>query len=88
MFISLCVNSLITLASTDKNISSCFFLNVLQPRRADLDMNQHVNNVTYIGWVLEVCCFTSIIVLLACLFESSSSEASALFLKREKPERW
>ncbi|KAA8550605.1 hypothetical protein F0562_002289 [Nyssa sinensis] len=25
----------------------------LQPRRADLDMNQHVNNVTYIGWVLE-----------------------------------
>lgn len=26
----------------------------LQPRRADLDMNQHVNNVTYIGWVLEV----------------------------------
>ncbi|XWS76071.1 hypothetical protein CRYUN_Cryun01aG0145800 [Craigia yunnanensis] len=26
----------------------------LMPRRADLDMNQHVNNVTYIGWVLEV----------------------------------
>ncbi|KAL3725106.1 hypothetical protein ACJRO7_030165 [Eucalyptus globulus] len=26
----------------------------LVPRRADLDMNQHVNNVTYIGWVLEV----------------------------------
>ncbi|PIA29977.1 hypothetical protein AQUCO_05800214v1 [Aquilegia coerulea] len=26
----------------------------LAPRRADLDMNQHVNNVTYIGWVLEV----------------------------------
>ncbi|KAJ0972581.1 hypothetical protein J5N97_020540 [Dioscorea zingiberensis] len=25
----------------------------LIPRRADLDMNQHVNNVTYIGWVLE-----------------------------------
>ncbi|KAH1106060.1 hypothetical protein J1N35_009828 [Gossypium stocksii] len=25
----------------------------LKPRRADLDMNQHVNNVTYIGWVLE-----------------------------------
>ncbi|XP_019178516.1 PREDICTED: oleoyl-acyl carrier protein thioesterase, chloroplastic [Ipomoea nil] len=23
------------------------------PRRADLDMNQHVNNVAYIGWVLE-----------------------------------
>lgn len=23
------------------------------PRIADLDMNQHVNNVTYIGWVLE-----------------------------------
>ncbi|KAL1834906.1 hypothetical protein ACET3Z_004557 [Daucus carota] len=25
----------------------------LSPRRADLDMNQHVNNVAYIGWVLE-----------------------------------
>ncbi|PPD69975.1 hypothetical protein GOBAR_DD33144 [Gossypium barbadense] len=25
----------------------------LKPRRADLDMNQHVNDVTYIGWVLE-----------------------------------
>nr|UQT18322.1 fatty acid thioesterase A2 [Pelargonium x hortorum] len=25
----------------------------LMPRRADLDMNQHVNNVAYIGWVLE-----------------------------------
>lgn len=23
------------------------------PRRVDFDMNQHVNNVTYIGWVLE-----------------------------------
>ncbi|KAK6141843.1 hypothetical protein DH2020_024415 [Rehmannia glutinosa] len=25
----------------------------LAPRRDDLDMNRHVNNVTYIGWVLE-----------------------------------
>ncbi|KAM4077867.1 hypothetical protein ACJW30_12G172500 [Castanea mollissima] len=25
----------------------------LVPRRADLDMNHHVNNVTYIGWVLD-----------------------------------
>ena len=25
----------------------------LVPRRADLDMNQHVNNVTNIGWVME-----------------------------------
>ncbi|KAF8014776.1 hypothetical protein BT93_H0545 [Corymbia citriodora subsp. variegata] len=25
----------------------------LVPRRTDLDMNQHVNNVAYIGWVLE-----------------------------------
>ncbi|KAM3683778.1 hypothetical protein ACJW31_12G174400 [Castanea mollissima] len=25
----------------------------LVPRRVDLDMNHHVNNVTYIGWVLE-----------------------------------
>eukprot|EP00249_Psilotum_nudum_P011166 c23004_g1_i2 orf=1266-2306(-) len=27
----------------------------LMPRQGDLDMNQHVNNVTYIGWILEVC---------------------------------
>lgn len=26
----------------------------LQPRWADLDVNQHVNNVKYIGWILEV----------------------------------
>ncbi|XP_042483092.1 oleoyl-acyl carrier protein thioesterase 2, chloroplastic-like [Macadamia integrifolia] len=25
----------------------------LKAKRADLDMNQHVNNVTYIGWLLE-----------------------------------
>nr|GEZ07060.1 oleoyl-acyl carrier protein thioesterase [Tanacetum cinerariifolium] len=25
----------------------------LMPRRADLDMNKHVNNVTHIGWALE-----------------------------------
>eukprot|EP00850_Spirogloea_muscicola_P004021 SM000017S02761 [mRNA] locus=s17:98757:100351:+ [translate_table: standard] len=25
----------------------------LVPRRGDLDMNHHVNNVTYIGWMLE-----------------------------------
>ncbi|KAL3696425.1 hypothetical protein R1sor_010501 [Riccia sorocarpa] len=25
----------------------------LTPRRSDLDMNQHVNNVKYIGWMLE-----------------------------------
>jgi len=26
----------------------------LQPRWSDLDVNQHVNNVKYIGWILEV----------------------------------
>jgi len=26
----------------------------MQPRWADLDPNQHVNNVRYIGWILEV----------------------------------
>jgi acyl-ACP thioesterase len=26
----------------------------LQPKRGDLDMNQHVNNVKYVGWVMEV----------------------------------
>ncbi|XP_042517372.1 oleoyl-acyl carrier protein thioesterase 1, chloroplastic-like [Macadamia integrifolia] len=25
----------------------------LKPRTADLDMNQHINNVTYIAWILE-----------------------------------
>ena len=28
---------------------------MLQPRRADLDMNKHVNNVTYYSWLLQVC---------------------------------
>ncbi|KAF3783453.1 Oleoyl-acyl carrier protein thioesterase 2 [Nymphaea thermarum] len=28
-------------------------LSGLMPRRSDFDMNQHVNNVTYIGWLLE-----------------------------------
>lgn len=27
---------------------------VQQPRWGDLDVNQHVNNVKYIGWILEV----------------------------------
>jgi acyl-ACP thioesterase len=27
---------------------------VEQPRWGDLDVNQHVNNVKYIGWILEV----------------------------------
>lgn len=31
-----------------------FFCLVMQPRWADLDINQHVNNVKYIGWILEV----------------------------------
>ncbi|CAI9100261.1 OLC1v1037223C3 [Oldenlandia corymbosa var. corymbosa] len=34
----------------------------LTPRWSDLDVNQHVNNVKYIGWILEVksvhCCFS------------------------------
>jgi len=37
-----------------KNLPSHPAFSNLQPRRADLDMNQHVNNVAYIGWVLEV----------------------------------
>ncbi len=27
---------------------------LVQPRRSDLDMNQHVNNVKYINWMMEV----------------------------------
>lgn len=29
-------------------------LSSLQPKRSDLDMNQHVNNVKYVRWMLEV----------------------------------
>jgi acyl-ACP thioesterase len=29
----------------------------MQPRWADLDINQHVNNVKYIAWILEVILF-------------------------------
>jgi fatty acyl-ACP thioesterase B len=29
-------------------------VSLLQPKRSDLDMNQHVNNVKYIGWMMEV----------------------------------
>lgn len=29
-------------------------LHLIQPKRSDLDMNQHVNNVKYIGWMMEV----------------------------------
>lgn len=32
----------------------------LQPRLRDMDMNQHVNNVKYISWVLEVCAARSV----------------------------
>jgi fatty acyl-ACP thioesterase B len=30
----------------------CYFN--LQPKRSDLDMNHHVNNVKYVRWMLEV----------------------------------
>lgn len=29
-------------------------ISILQPKWSDLDVNQHVNNVKYIGWILEV----------------------------------
>lgn len=32
----------------------------MQPRWADLDINQHVNNVKYIAWILEVIFFPMI----------------------------
>jgi acyl-ACP thioesterase len=35
----------------------------MQPRWADLDINQHVNNVKYIAWILEVIFF-----LIICVF--------------------
>lgn len=33
---------------------NCFYIHDLQPKWNDLDVNQHVNNVKYIGWILEV----------------------------------
>ena len=33
-----------------------------QPKWGDLDVNQHVNNVKYIGWILEVITFPHFIV--------------------------
>ena len=40
-------------------LTYCFLIIIfslcnLQPRWSDLDVNQHVNNVKYIGWILEV----------------------------------
>jgi fatty acyl-ACP thioesterase B len=35
-------------------LHGCFLSYAMQPRWADLDINQHVNNVKYIGWILEV----------------------------------
>lgn len=40
----------------------------MQPRRADLDMNQHVNNVAYIGWVLEVSSYSFFTICVVLLF--------------------
>lgn len=38
----------------------CFHF-ALQPRWSDMDANQHVNNVKYIGWILEVTCNSKLI---------------------------
>ena len=35
-------------------LTLCILSYIMQPRWADLDINQHVNNVKYIGWILEV----------------------------------
>ncbi|PIA65262.1 hypothetical protein AQUCO_00100619v1 [Aquilegia coerulea] len=39
--------------------TSDYVRNGLTPRWNDLDLNQHVNNVKYIGWILEVTLFFS-----------------------------
>ena len=36
----------------------------MQPRWADLDINQHVNNVKYIAWILEVIFFPMICIFI------------------------
>lgn len=40
------------LPKLDKN-TAAYVLSGLTPRWSDLDVNQHVNNVKYIGWILE-----------------------------------
>ncbi|KAF7153102.1 hypothetical protein RHSIM_Rhsim01G0253800 [Rhododendron simsii] len=54
----------------------------LQPRRADLDMNQHVNNVAYIGWFLEVGK-----VELLCIFILRFSKRHGLFVSADSAVR-
>lgn len=44
----------LNLANSNKIFHANTEFSTLQPRRVDLDMNQHVNNVAYIGWILEV----------------------------------
>ncbi|CAF2056684.1 unnamed protein product [Brassica oleracea] len=54
----------------------------LKPRRIDLDMNHHVNNVTYIGWLLEV----SVIIRRrnSRLHNNMSSSPAALFKQLDR----
>ncbi|KAG5567273.1 hypothetical protein RHGRI_002734 [Rhododendron griersonianum] len=54
----------------------------LVPRRADLDMNQHVNNVAYIGWFLEVGK-----VELLCIFILRFSKRHGLFVSADSAVR-
>lgn len=39
------------------------FPNLVQPHWCDLDVNQHVNNVKYIGWMLEVIMYEVLILI-------------------------
>ncbi|KAL5975623.1 hypothetical protein ACLOJK_019948 [Asimina triloba] len=48
--------------------SAGFIQKGLSPRWKDLDMNQHVNNVKYVGWLLEVA-ITLNVMLIALLFD-------------------
>jgi len=47
------VESLLTQKIIRLNGNAEFVRSGLTPRRSDLDMNQHVNNVKYIGWMME-----------------------------------
>ncbi|KAH0873104.1 hypothetical protein HID58_070466 [Brassica napus] len=51
----------------------------LKPRRIDLDMNHHVNNVTYIGWLLEVSVIIRVYIeKFACMRICMDSEVNSL----------
>ena len=51
----------------------------MQPKRTDLDMNQHVNNVKYIGWMMEVSFCKNYLILILLVFVLEGIQDSIIF---------